>query len=453
MVHGHEVLVGAIVDEQCGATITIRPGGALAEAGEATFVAAPLTAKQARAYVESQAERCGPNADEHDPGPVAKAVESDPLATHDLRGRSPIVARLLAPPAGPRLSFEHRFFFWIPAEGLPVVIAHDDDLAVLPDLPGDRARYRGAFELRTALEAHIPREGVVLVEQAPFGQIADLAFVDEATLSLLRHPGIVLRSSIELANRFAGPLSHTEREEVRAVAADLAAVRTMLARSISMQPPESWEALWDRVTAHVAARGLVLSRESGLGLDAAAHKQRLLGRAAGPLAAGAWGRIDLWASRERSVVDLIVPASFDVAVAPLSEARATLGPLLASCEDEILRALDDRAARGRVLGSEAAELVYDSLRRRGLKFAAGCVAWPVGPVPRGTYACTLDADAFADPRELMAGGVWMLRLGVEQEGTCAWRTALFERLEGGIGTIARGEPVLAVPATPEPPTG
>ena len=45
MVHGHEVLVGAIVDEQFGATITIRPGGALAEAGEATFVAAPLTAQ------------------------------------------------------------------------------------------------------------------------------------------------------------------------------------------------------------------------------------------------------------------------------------------------------------------------------------------------------------------------------------------------------------------------
>ena len=87
MVHGHEVLVGAIVDEQFGATITIRPGGALAEAGEATFVAAPLTAKQARAYVESQAERCGLNADEHDLGAVAKAVESIARATHDLRHR------------------------------------------------------------------------------------------------------------------------------------------------------------------------------------------------------------------------------------------------------------------------------------------------------------------------------------------------------------------------------
>ena len=101
MVHGHEVLVGAIVDEQFGATITIRPGGALAEAGEATFVAAPLTAKQARAFVESQADRCGLNAEEHDLGAVAKAVESIARATHDLQDR---ISSLEANPllVGPR---------------------------------------------------------------------------------------------------------------------------------------------------------------------------------------------------------------------------------------------------------------------------------------------------------------------------------------------------------------
>jgi len=389
-------------------------------------------------------------------GPIQLALRQERARgwlIYDLRGRSPIVARLLAPPAGPRLTFEHRFFFWIPAEGLPVVVAHDDDLAILPDLPGDRARYRTAFELRSALEALVPREGVVLVEQAPFAQIADLAFVDEATLSLLRHPGVVLRSSIELANRFAGPLSHVEREEVRTVAADLAAVRTMLARSASVQPPGSWQAVWDRVASHAAARGLVLSTESGLGLEGDAHKQRLAGRASGALVAGAWGRIDLWARREPSAVDVIVPASIDVAVAPNSEDLATLGPLLASCEDEILHSLDERAARGRVLGCEAAELVYDALRRRGLKFAAGCVAWPIGPVPRGSYACTLDADGFSDPRELVPGGVWALRLGVQHGGARAWRTTLFERLEGGIGTIARGEAALVVPASPDASAG
>jgi len=87
MIHGHEVLVGAIVDDQFGPTITIRPGGALAEAGAATFVAAPLTTAQARAYVETQAERCGLDADQHDLGALARAVASIARAAHDLRDR------------------------------------------------------------------------------------------------------------------------------------------------------------------------------------------------------------------------------------------------------------------------------------------------------------------------------------------------------------------------------
>jgi hypothetical protein len=87
MVHGTEVLIGAIVDDQFGPTITIRPGGALAEAGEATFLAAPLTPKQARAYVVSQAERCGLHEDEHDLRALAKAVEAIARAAWDLRDR------------------------------------------------------------------------------------------------------------------------------------------------------------------------------------------------------------------------------------------------------------------------------------------------------------------------------------------------------------------------------
>jgi acetyl-CoA synthetase/acetyltransferase len=87
MAHGLEVLVGAVVDERFGACITIRPGGALAEAGEATFVAAPLTPKQALAYVTSQAARCRLDPAEHDLRSVARAVEAIARAAHDLRER------------------------------------------------------------------------------------------------------------------------------------------------------------------------------------------------------------------------------------------------------------------------------------------------------------------------------------------------------------------------------
>ncbi|MDP9243436.1 MAG: acetate--CoA ligase family protein [Actinomycetota bacterium] len=87
MVSGTEVLVGAVIDERFGPAITIRPGGALAEAGEATFVAAPLTPKQAEAYVAEQASACGLDASRHDLRAVSRAVRAIAHAASDLRGR------------------------------------------------------------------------------------------------------------------------------------------------------------------------------------------------------------------------------------------------------------------------------------------------------------------------------------------------------------------------------
>jgi acyl-CoA synthetase (NDP forming) len=87
MAAGDEVLVGAIVDERFGAMVTMRPGGALAESGEAVFIPCPLTPPQASRYVDVQAPRCGLDPDRHDLRAVARAVESIARAAHDLRDR------------------------------------------------------------------------------------------------------------------------------------------------------------------------------------------------------------------------------------------------------------------------------------------------------------------------------------------------------------------------------
>ena len=84
---GAEVLVGAVVDDRFGAMLTMRPGGALAEAGAAIFMPCPLTPVQARAYVEDQAERCGLDPAQHDLRAAARAVEAIARAAQDLRGR------------------------------------------------------------------------------------------------------------------------------------------------------------------------------------------------------------------------------------------------------------------------------------------------------------------------------------------------------------------------------
>jgi acyl-CoA synthetase (NDP forming) len=87
MASGTEVLVGAVVDDRYGALVTVRPGGRLAEAGEATFVSAPLSASRARRYAREQAARCGLDTERHDLGAFARAIEAIARAAFDLRGR------------------------------------------------------------------------------------------------------------------------------------------------------------------------------------------------------------------------------------------------------------------------------------------------------------------------------------------------------------------------------
>ena len=87
MASGTEVLIGAVIDDRFGPFVTMRPGGALAEAGEAVFVPCPLTAAQAKRYVEEQAPRCGLDVEDHSLGTVAKAVEGVSRAAWDLRDR------------------------------------------------------------------------------------------------------------------------------------------------------------------------------------------------------------------------------------------------------------------------------------------------------------------------------------------------------------------------------
>jgi acyl-CoA synthetase (NDP forming) len=87
MVAGAEVLVGGIVDDSFGPMVTLRPGGRLAEAGDATFYAAPLSARSARDIVSSQARRCGLGADPGPHGHVTRALVAMSCLLYDFRSQ------------------------------------------------------------------------------------------------------------------------------------------------------------------------------------------------------------------------------------------------------------------------------------------------------------------------------------------------------------------------------
>lgn len=369
-------------------------------------------------------------------GPIQLALASEKARgwlVYDLRGRNLVASRLLGfadPAVEPRaLVPEHRFFYWIPVEGLPVAIAHVDDLAALPDLPGDRVTYETAYALRAELERVLPRQGTLLVEQGPFAQLADLAVVDEATLALLRGRDATIRSSLELANRFAGPLGPDERGALTETIAALEQLGGDLADGIEAG---SWGEVFRRVELAARRAGLELAPESGLAIGADSTQQRALARSGRFEPARAReARLDLWVHRHDRVGPL-VPWSLALALDAPSERQVALVASLEEAERAFVDAITTPPAKGaplRRLGTEAAEIAYDALRQRRLSRIASCIGWALSDVPRGTHAATLDAEGVADPRELVVGTVWGVRLGAKLDGLGAMRVGWLERTE------------------------
>ncbi|HEX6208046.1 MAG TPA: acetate--CoA ligase family protein [Actinomycetota bacterium] len=87
MASGAEVLVGGLWDERFGPAVTVKPGGAAAEAGEAEFLAAPLRSGQAAAFVGRRAARLGLERRRHDLRAVAAALDAVARLLVDLKGR------------------------------------------------------------------------------------------------------------------------------------------------------------------------------------------------------------------------------------------------------------------------------------------------------------------------------------------------------------------------------
>ncbi len=87
MESGAEILVGGLHDARFGAAVTLRPGGSLAEAGEAEFLAAPLSIGEAEAFVRDRARAVGLDPRRHDLRGVAAALEAVTCLLVDMRGR------------------------------------------------------------------------------------------------------------------------------------------------------------------------------------------------------------------------------------------------------------------------------------------------------------------------------------------------------------------------------
>jgi Xaa-Pro dipeptidase len=128
-----------------------------------------------------------------------RAAKLDGWLFYDFRGRDPIAQRILQLPEGMRT---RRWFYFVPAKGVPRKLVHKIEAESLASLPGETLYYAAQDELRKNLAKILRRARSVAMQYSPKNEIPYVAMVDAGTIELVRNSGSKVISSADLVQKY-----------------------------------------------------------------------------------------------------------------------------------------------------------------------------------------------------------------------------------------------------------
>lgn len=150
---------------------------------------------------------------------------------YDFRISNPIAYQVLG--LSTTDHYTRRWFYFVPAQGTPIVLISAVESHVLRTLPGERVAFRTWQEMHSYLKNVLPSGGRIAMEYSPMNAIPYMSRVDAGTLELVRSFGVEVVSSANLAQRFVAQLSNEQVEGHRAAGKLLIAAKDALFAQLS----------------------------------------------------------------------------------------------------------------------------------------------------------------------------------------------------------------------------
>lgn len=110
------------------------------------------------------------------------------------------IARELVPPD--KYHVTRRWYYFIPAQGEPTLLAHKIEQTNYPPMPGRKQYYAGLQEMTANLRALLPQGITVAMEYSPMNDVPTVSYVDAGTIELLRALGVNIVTSAQLIQEF-----------------------------------------------------------------------------------------------------------------------------------------------------------------------------------------------------------------------------------------------------------
>ena len=145
---------------------------------------------------------------------------------YDFRQSNPIAYRVLG------LSnddlYTRRWFYFVPAQGIPTALISAVEKHLLRSLPGSRLLFRTWREMQLHLQTILRPGTRIAMEYSPMNAIPYMSRVDAGTVELVRSLGVEVVSSADIAQRFIAQLSLEQLESHREAGRRLIAAKDTL---------------------------------------------------------------------------------------------------------------------------------------------------------------------------------------------------------------------------------
>ena len=183
-------------------------------------------------------------------------ARADAWLAYDFAGSNPPVREALGIA---ELPLTRRFFYFVPLEGDPLLVAHAIEAPALRALPGERALYARRAELISHLEGALARWPRLALTLSPAGEVPYVSRVDAGTAELLRGLGAELVSDapiLLLLARWTEADLAAHRRAVRGVEAARDRALAFLRGRLPENPPTEL-LVQAEMRAELESRGLV----------------------------------------------------------------------------------------------------------------------------------------------------------------------------------------------------
>ena len=118
----------------------------------------------------------------------------------DHHRRDPMAYGILG--LSPHAMASRRWFYFLPAEGEPVKLAHNVEPRMLDALPGRQEHYTAWKELHAKLKAMVAGSKKIAMQYSPENNIPYIGLVDAGTIELIRSFGPEIVTSADLVQQF-----------------------------------------------------------------------------------------------------------------------------------------------------------------------------------------------------------------------------------------------------------